>query len=65
MYNHPIKNKKRNPYHDKKGKVVNLFSYWGYVKVGIEGTQIELGEDTVSDATQSDDEEFLNFVDKL
>ena len=64
-YNHPIKDKKGNPYHDKEGNEVKSFSYWGYVEVGIEGTEIELGEDTVSDDTQSDDDEFLNFIGKF
>jgi len=44
---------------------VKLFSYWGYVKVGIKSTQIELGEDTISDDILSENEEFLNFVGKL
>ena len=41
------------------------FSYWGYVEVGIEGTEIELRENTVSDDTQSGDDEFLNFISKF
>ena len=41
---------------------MKAFSYWGYVEVGINGTEIVLGEDTVSDATQSDDEEFQDFL---
>ena len=64
-YNHPIKSQKGNPYHDKEGKVVKSFSYWGYVEVGIEGAQIELGEDTVSNDIQSDYDEFLNFIGKF
>ena len=59
---HPVKDRKGNPIQDRNKNEVKAFSYWGYVEVGINGTEIVLGEDTVSDATQSDDEEFQDFL---
>ena len=64
-YDHPIKSKKGNPYYDKEGNEVKLFSYCGYVEVGIEGTEIELREDTISNDTQSENDKFLNFIGKF
>ena len=55
---HLVKDKKQNPIHDRNGNEVKVYSYWGYVKVGINSTEIVLGEDTVSDDTQSEDGEF-------
>ena len=65
MYNHPIKDKKGDPVHNKEGNEVKLFSYCGYVEVGIEGTEIELREDTISNDTQSENDKFLNFIGKF
>ena len=41
------------------------FSYLGYVKVGIEGTEIQLGDATVSDDAQSDDDGFNDLLGKF
>ena len=64
-YDNPIKDKKGNSIHNKEGNKVESLTYWGYVEVDIEGTEIELGDDTVSDNTQSDNDEFNVFLGKF